>query len=140
VVYVPNCQVPYGLNYSDDPSILSKYENLNPQCVEESNIFFREEIFGPVFPITTYNDADLDHGVFIANSTEYGLGSTIVGDVKLAEEVSKRLDFGMTFINQPVGSYSELPCGGTKNSGWGRDCGRHGFEAFGNVKTLWIQK
>lgn len=139
VVYVPNSQIPFGLNITDDPSILNNYENFDASQVENSNIFFREEIFGPVLPITSYPIDDLNLGIFIANSTKYGLGSTIIGnDLKLAEEVSRRLDFGMCFINAPVGSFSELPCGGQKASGWGRDCGRLGFEAFGNVKTLWI--
>ena len=141
VISIPNNQIPFGLNHTDDPTVLQKYENLDRNQVEKSNVLFREEIFGPVFPITSYPIDDIDLGVFITNSTEYGLGSTIIGtDLKLAEDVSRKLDFGMCFINAPVGSFSELPCGGQKASGWGRDCGKHGFEAFGNVKTLWIQK
>ena len=86
VVHIPTNQVPFGLNFSDDPAVLSQYEDLNPDQVESSNILFREEIFGPVLPITSYPQSDIDLGVFIANSTEYGLGSSIIGkDLKVAE-------------------------------------------------------
>ncbi len=68
--------------------------------MEKSNVFLREEIFGPVFPIVSYPQNDIDLAVFIANSTEYGLGSAIISkDLKLAEEISRRINAGLCFIN-----------------------------------------
>ena len=141
VVQIPTCQVPFGLNYTEDPEILKPYSNYDKNSILDSNVLLREEVFGPVFPIVSYPQNDIDLAVFVANSTEYGLGSGIVSqDLKKAEEISRRIQAGLCFINQSVGSFSDLPCGGERASGWGRDCGRHGFEAFGNVKTIWIQK
>ena len=52
--------------------------------------------------------------------------------------MGKRIDSGSVFINRVSAPPSELPCGGVKNSGYGRDCGRQGLEEFANIKTYLI--
>jgi hypothetical protein len=54
VVSIPSCQIPFGLNFSEDPDILKPYKHLNQDLVNDSNILLREEIFGPVFPVVSY--------------------------------------------------------------------------------------
>ena len=75
----------------------------------------------------------------MANSTEYGLGSTIVSkDLNNAKLLARQISAGICFINKAVTSHTLLPCGGVKRSGFGRVGGRHGYEEFGNVKTIWV--
>ena len=104
-----------------------------------SSVLAREEIFGPCFPFWSFSETE--EALEIANSSKYGLGATLITkDLRNAENVARRIDSGNVFINSSVTSLSKLPCGGVKNSGYGRDCGHHGVEAFANIKTFFISK
>ena len=96
---------------------------------------FREELFGPVAVV--YRVANADEAVALANDTPYGLGASVYSaDEALALDVADRLDTGMVWINAPEGGGAELPFGGTKRSGVGRELGPYGIEEFVNKKLI----
>jgi succinate-semialdehyde dehydrogenase/glutarate-semialdehyde dehydrogenase len=96
---------------------------------------FREELFGPAAVV--YKVADADAAVELANSSSYGLGGAVFcSDEELALDVADRLDVGMVWINQPEGGGPELPFGGTKRSGVGRELGPLGIDEFVNKKLI----
>ncbi|MCW2762015.1 MAG: NAD-dependent succinate-semialdehyde dehydrogenase [Marmoricola sp.] len=98
---------------------------------------FREEIFGPVAPITTFSDDE--KAVQMANDTEYGLVSYVfTTDLGRTIRVSEGLDFGMVGINQGIVSNPAAPFGGVKHSGFGREGGPEGIEEYLNVKYVGI--
>ena len=81
--------------------------------------------------------SDADEAVELANSSSYGLGGAVFSDdEKLALDVADRLDVGMVWINQPEGGGPELPFGGTKRSGVGRELGPLGIDEFMNKKLI----
>jgi succinate-semialdehyde dehydrogenase/glutarate-semialdehyde dehydrogenase len=90
---------------------------------------FREEIFGPVAPVTTYST--VDEAVAMANDTEYGLAAYFYsGDVGLGLRVAERLDFGMVALNRALVSNAAAPFGGIKQTGLGREGGREGINDY----------
>ena len=96
-----------------------------------------EEIFGPV--AVMYRAKDEDDAVRIANDTLFGLGASVhSGDVDAALRVADRLESGMVSINEAPGSSSELPFGGVKRSGFGRELGTYGFDEFCNHRMIRI--
>ncbi len=96
-----------------------------------------EEVFGPaagLFRVGSYDEA-----VSLANATEFGLGANAwTNDPREQAAFAEDLDAGMAFINGMVTSYPELPFGGVKNSGYGRELSAHGIREFCNLKTVWI--
>jgi len=96
---------------------------------------FREEIFGPVAPITTFSDDD--KALQMANDTEYGLVAyAFTTDLGRAVRVSEGLEFGMVGINQGIVSNPAAPFGGVKHSGFGREGGPEGIEEFLETKYV----
>lgn len=96
---------------------------------------YYEEIFGPVFMLYSYEN--VDEAVEIANATEFGLGGTVFGkDTKKAVEVARKIDTGMVYINHVTGIAPELPFGGAKNSGYGREQSPAGIYEFVNAKLI----
>jgi succinate-semialdehyde dehydrogenase / glutarate-semialdehyde dehydrogenase len=96
---------------------------------------FREELFGPVAVV--YRVANADEAVALANDTPYGLGASVYTlDEALALDMADRIDTGMVWINTPEGGGAELPFGGTKRSGVGRELGPYGIEEFVNKKLM----
>lgn len=96
---------------------------------------WNEEIFGPVAVVHQVNN--VDEAVTLANDTIYGLaGSVWSGDHELAEKVALRLDVGMVGINATAGTEPELPFGGVKASGFGRELGEFGLNEFANKKLV----
>jgi succinate-semialdehyde dehydrogenase/glutarate-semialdehyde dehydrogenase len=85
-----------------------------------------EEVFGPVLPI--WRVRDLEEGIRLANSSIFGLGSSVwTRDLDRASFAAERLEAGYTWINSPQKIYDELPFGGVKQSGFGKE---HGIEAL----------
>jgi acyl-CoA reductase-like NAD-dependent aldehyde dehydrogenase len=85
-----------------------------------------EEVFGPVLPV--WRVESLDDAIERANDTPYGLGSSVwTNDVRVIHRVAQEVDAGMTWVNQNHYGYDELPFGGTKQSGYGKE---HGIEAL----------
>src|SRR5580693_6878289 len=96
---------------------------------------YREELFGPAAVV--YRVADADEAVELANSSAFGLGGAVFSsDEKLAEEVADRLDVGMAWVNSAELGGPELPFGGTKRSGVGRELGPLGIDEFVNKKLI----
>jgi len=96
---------------------------------------YREELFGPV-AVVYQVDSD-DEAIEVANDSPFGLGSAVfAADVDRADEVGRRLDVGMVGLNTTVKSAPDLPFGGVKSSGIGRELGRFGLDEFANKKLV----
>jgi len=96
---------------------------------------YTEELFGPAAVV--YKVADADEAVELANSSAFGLGGAVFSsDEKLAEDVADRLDVGMAWVNTAELGGPELPFGGTKRSGVGRELGPLGIDEFVNKKLI----
>jgi len=100
---------------------------------------YREEFFGPVAAI--YRVANEAEAVQVANDIPYGLGSYLfTNDPEQALRVADQIDAGMVFINGSLLDSPELPFGGVKRSGFGRELGRFGMAEFANKKLIRILK
>jgi succinate-semialdehyde dehydrogenase/glutarate-semialdehyde dehydrogenase len=96
-----------------------------------------EETFGPV--ATLYRVADIDAAIDLANGTEFGLGANAwTNDESERRRFTRDLAAGMVFINGNVTSYPQLPFGGIKTSGHGRELSVQGIREFCNIKSVWI--
>eukprot|EP00397_Hematodinium_sp_SG-2012_P050435 GEMP01058618.1.p1 GENE.GEMP01058618.1~~GEMP01058618.1.p1 ORF type:complete len:440 (+),score=75.75 GEMP01058618.1:44-1363(+) len=98
-----------------------------------------EEQFGPVLPIIGYKD--LDDAIRAANFTKYGLGSSVwTNDESLGEEIAKKLESGLVWINQHSTLRPDMPFGGVKESGIGREGIPYGFDDFLETRTIFASK
>jgi succinate-semialdehyde dehydrogenase / glutarate-semialdehyde dehydrogenase len=97
---------------------------------------YREELFGPAAVV--YRVADAAEAVALANDSSFGLGGVVwSSDVEQAQQVADQLDTGMVWINSAQGSAADLPFGGTKRSGVGRELGPYGIDEFVNKKLVY---
>ncbi|MBZ9603613.1 aldehyde dehydrogenase family protein [Phyllobacterium chamaecytisi] len=106
--------------------------------VSETNVGFREEFFGPVLTVSSFSD--LDEGLAQAAHPIYGLAASIhTTDIKKALKAADAIESGMVWINQHGrGPEFTYPAGGFKGSGFGKDMGRAGIEAFLRQKAIWV--
>jgi succinate-semialdehyde dehydrogenase/glutarate-semialdehyde dehydrogenase len=105
--------------------------------VSPDSVSYREELFGPV--ATVYKVSTEDEAVELANDTPFGLGSYVfTTDEEQAKRVADKIDAGMVFVNVVGADGVELPFGGVKRSGFGRELGRFGIDEFVNKKLIRI--
>jgi succinate-semialdehyde dehydrogenase / glutarate-semialdehyde dehydrogenase len=105
--------------------------------ITPDNDVYREELFGPVAQV--YRVSSEQDAVELANDTPFGLGSYVVtNDTEQAERVANQIDAGMVYVNVVGADGAELPFGGTKRSGFGRELGRYGADEFVNKKLIRI--
>jgi succinate-semialdehyde dehydrogenase / glutarate-semialdehyde dehydrogenase len=101
------------------------------------NDAYREELFGPVAQV--YRVSSEEEAVKLANDTPFGLGSFLMTtDPEQAERVANQIDAGMVYVNIVGADGAELPFGGTKRSGFGRELGTYGADEFVNKKLIRI--
>ena len=121
--------VPEGIGWYYPPTVLS---GITPEMRVHT-----EEVFGPA--ATLYRVADIDAAIELANSTEFGLGANAWTDNEQERARFVRdLVAGMVFINGNVTSYPQLPFGGVKTSGHGRELAAEGIREFCNIKSVWV--
>ncbi len=110
-----------------EPTILTDIKPENPA--------FREEFFGPV--ALFFRVKDEDEAIALANDSDFGLGGSVfTNNVARGKRVASRVETGMMFINNISWSDAELPFGGIKNSGYGRELGDMGIQEFVNKKLV----
>ena len=103
--------------------------------ISEDNDAYHEEFFGPVAAV--YRVGSEDEAIELANDTPFGLGSYIyTTDSEQALRVADRIEAGMVFVNAVGAESAELPFGGVKRSGFGRELGRFGADEFVNKKLI----
>jgi succinate-semialdehyde dehydrogenase / glutarate-semialdehyde dehydrogenase len=111
---------------------------LEPAVVAEPRADSRlmtEEVFGPVLPVFRFSD--FDDAVRRANDTPYGLGSSIwTHDARLIHRAAQEIEAGMTWVNQIHYGYDELPFGGVKASGFGKEHGLEALDSYVELKSV----
>jgi len=110
-----------------EPTVLT---DIDPQ-----NDIYREELFGPVAQV--FRVGSEEEAIRLANDTPFGLGSYVMTtDAEQGRRVADRIDAGMVYVNLVLADGAELPFGGTKRSGFGRELGRYGADEFVNKKLI----
>lgn len=103
--------------------------------IAPDNSAFRDELFGPV--ALFFRVKDEDAAVALANDSDFGLGASIfTSDEARGRRVADRIDTGMVFVNHPTWTAADLPFGGVKNSGYGRELSSMGIQEFVNKKLV----
>jgi succinate-semialdehyde dehydrogenase / glutarate-semialdehyde dehydrogenase len=103
--------------------------------IEPSNPAYYDEFFGPVALI--FRVKDEAEAIALANDSKFGLGGSVfTKDISRGKRIARGIDTGMVFINHPTWTSSELPFGGVKNSGYGRELSSLGIEEFVNKKLI----
>jgi acyl-CoA reductase-like NAD-dependent aldehyde dehydrogenase len=99
----------------------------------------QEEVFGPALPI--WRVEDFDQAIELANDSPFGLGSSIwTNDLDRAERAAAELDCGYTWVNSPTKVYDELPFGGLKSSGYGKEHGSEAFDHYTDKKSVVVRR
>ena len=107
--------------------------------VDEASKVVQEEVFGPALPIMRVSD--MDDAIERANSSMFGLGSSVwTRDIDRANEAAERLEAGYTWVNSPQIIFDELPFGGAKQSGLGKEHGSEALDYYMETKSVVIAK
>jgi betaine-aldehyde dehydrogenase len=120
-------RAPGGAGFFFPPTVVSG--------VAQTDELAQSEVFGPVITVQRFDDED--QAVAWANGVEYGLASSVwTKDHGRALRMSRRLDFGVVWINTHIPIVAEMPHGGFKHSGYGKDLSLYGFEDYTRIKHV----
>jgi len=134
-------EVIVGGGAPDDPALANGWFFLPTVVVEPSrdSPLAQEEVFGPVLPVWRVND--FDEAMQRANDSSFGLGSSVwTRDLDRAERAAAELDCGYTWINSPTKVYDELPFGGLKASGYGKEHGSEALDFYSDKKSVVVKR
>lgn len=107
--------------------------------VQPNNPVFYEEFFGPV--ALFFKVKNEEEAIALANNSPFGLGGSVfTQDIERGKRVADQIDTGMVFINHPTWTQADLPFGGTKGSGYGRELAESGLDEFVNKKLIRISE
>ncbi len=107
--------------------------------VAPSNAVYYEEFFGPV--ALFFKVKNEEEAIKLANDSPFGLGGSVfTQDVERGKRIANQIDTGMVFINHPTWTQADLPFGGTKNSGYGREMAELGLDEFVNKKLIRVSE
>ena len=121
-------ETPVGPGFFYPPTVID--------CISQDMRIMMEETFGPVASV--YKVSSKEEAVQIANQTTFGLSSALwSNDSEEQDYFMRELQAGAVFLNGMTISFPELPFGGIKDSGHGRELGMHGIREFTNIKTVW---
>ena len=96
---------------------------------------YRDEIFGPVISVSPFDT--IDEAINMANDTKYGLAASVWSEnVEKVLKVSRQVQAGRFWVNTTLAGGPELPLGGFKQSGWGREAGKYGVEEYTQIKSV----
>ena len=116
-----------GKGYFLEPAVIAE--------PSDDSRLMTEEVFGPVLPVFRFGD--FDEAIKRANDTPYGLGSSIwTHDARLIHRAAQQIDAGMTWVNQIHYGYDELPFGGVKASGFGKEHGVESLDSYVELKSV----
>ena len=105
--------------------------------IKPDNPAFREEFFGPV--ALFFRVKNEDEAIALANDSDFGLGGSVfTRDIARGKRVASRIDTGMVFVNHPTWTKPDLPFGGIKDSGYGRELSSMGIQEFVNKKLICV--
>ena len=134
-------EVIVGGGAPDDPALANGWFFSPTVVVEPSrdSPLAQEEVFGPVLPVWRVND--FDEAVQRANDSSFGLGSSVwTRDLDRAERAAAELDCGYTWINSPTKVYDQLPFGGVKSSGFGKEHGTEALDHYSDLKSVVVKR
>jgi succinate-semialdehyde dehydrogenase/glutarate-semialdehyde dehydrogenase len=124
----------------DDPELADGFFYLPTVVVDppHDSPMATEEVFGPALPI--WRVKDFEEAIERANASQFGLGSSIwTRDLHRARQAAERIEAGYTWVNSRTKVYDELPFGGWKSSGYGKEHGQEAFDFYTETKSVVVR-